>query len=132
MIRILTIFGVIGLIGIAAGVYHVKYAVGAMQRENHILRTEIRQEHAAIRILEAEWSRLNKPERLQDLSGRLLNLKAVDASQIVGFAHLPPRIPALQNAGGDRDLVSSGPRANPLRALRPFDVAETVNTAGRK
>lgn len=132
MVRILTIFGAVLVIAVSAGLYHVKYAVERMQRENLALEAQIREEQAAIRILEAEWSRLNRPDRLQNLSGRLLQLSPIDAGQIVGFRQLPPRLPDPGKFDGNRDLVSSGPRPNPLRGLGPIRVADTTNVVGQE
>lgn len=55
------------------------------------LRHDIADERAALDILKAEWSHLNRPSRLQDLAERYLSLKIMDADQIVNFDDLPRR-----------------------------------------
>ncbi len=89
MLRFVTIFFAILVIGVSAGLYHVKYSFDRMERQALVLKSEIASEREAIRILEAEWSVLNRPARLQSLTDRFLDLKPVEAVQIVGFDDLP-------------------------------------------
>ena len=89
MLRFVTMFFAILVIGVSAGLYHVKYSFDRMERQAMALESEIAGEREAIRILEAEWSVLNRPGRLQSLTDRFLDLKPVEATQIVGFDDLP-------------------------------------------
>ena len=54
-------------------------------------RRSIAKEAEAIRVLKAEWSYLNQPERLQALARRHLTLGPTAAAQIVVLANLPER-----------------------------------------
>lgn len=100
MLRFITVFFAILVIGVSAGLYHVKYAFDAMERQALTLKTEIAEEREAIRILEAEWSVLNRPSRLQNLTDRFLDLKPVEPAQIVGFSDLPAK-PAVSDQIAD-------------------------------
>jgi cell division protein FtsL len=91
MLRFITIFVMIMLCGVSAGLYHVKYSVDHMEREGETLKSTIAQEKESIRILQAEWSTLNRPSRLQKLSERYLDLVPVQVSQIVDFEAIPVR-----------------------------------------
>lgn len=113
MLRFVTVFFLIVTAGVAAGLYHVKYSVDRMEGQAMALETGIADETEAIRILEAEWSVLNRPERLQQLSDRFLDLRPVEAAQISGFADLPVRAPDLEGADGGADVVAAVPRSRP-------------------
>lgn len=91
MLRFVTLFVFILLFGVSAGLYHVKYSVDRMERQGLALKARIADEQEAIRILEAEWSGLNQPARLQKLTERYLELAPVQVSQVVGFSALPEK-----------------------------------------
>lgn len=91
MLRFVTLFVFILLFGVSAGLYHVKYSVDRMERQGLALKAKIADEQEAIRILEAEWSGLNQPARLQKLTERYLELAPVQVSQVVGFSALPEK-----------------------------------------
>lgn len=91
MWRIVTLFVFILLFGVSAGLYHVKYSVDRMERQGLSLKAKIAEEKQAIRILEAEWSSLNRPDRLQKLSERYLQLAPVQVSQVVSFTTIPEK-----------------------------------------
>ena len=95
MIRIGTIvwFVVLALLGV--GLFQVKYAVQSKERELKKVNRQIAADREAMRVLEAEWSYLNDPVRLADLTRRHTDLAPVMASQIATFEALPPR-PAAQ------------------------------------
>lgn len=99
MLRFVTIFVFILLFGVSAGLYHVKYSVDRMERQGLSLKAKIADEQEAIRILDAEWSALNRPGRLQKLSERFQHeLAPVQAAQVVNFAAIPERPAADDSA----------------------------------
>lgn len=114
MLRFVTLFVFILLFGVSAGLYHVKYSVDHMERQGLGLKAKIADEQEAIRILEAEWSSLNRPERLQKLSSRYLELAPVQVSQVVDFAALPSREPEL--AAGVPELAAVSPASAPAKS----------------
>ena len=75
----------------SVALYAMKYDTGKEAAANAGLRAEIAQEREAIRILEAEWSLLNQPDRLQKLAKRHLKLGPLRPEQIVDIASLPER-----------------------------------------
>lgn len=113
MLRFVTIFFIILVTGVSAGLYHVKYSVDRMERRAMALKAEIAEEQEAISLLEAEWSALNRPERLQKLSDRFLDLRPIEATQIAGFADLPARVPDLEGTDSSADVVGVAPRIRP-------------------
>lgn len=63
------------------------------------LQTEIRAEEESLRVLQAEWSYLNQPERLEKLSRQYLNLVPMTGRQFataedIGEAPAPEAAPA--------------------------------------
>ena len=83
------------LAAVTAGyaLFYVSYQVEAMEHQLAQLNREILKEQEAVHILEAEWSYLTRPDRLQKLSMELLpELEPVSAEQFTSFDKLPFRI----------------------------------------
>lgn len=114
MLRFVTLFVFILLFGVSAGLYHVKYSVDRMERQGLSLKARIADEKAAMRILEAEWSSLNRPDRLQKLSQRYLELAPVQVTQVVGFAAIPEK--PSEPADGTGGLLANAPMQMPAPA----------------
>jgi len=126
MLRFVTLFVFILLFGVSAGLYHVKYSVDRMERQGLSLKAKIADEHAAIRILDAEWSSLNRPERLQKLSSRYLELAPVEVVQVVSFAQIPEKPSEQVDEIGE--LIASGPAVTPAKSQgRTFAVTPTAS-----
>lgn len=94
MIRIGTIvwFVILAMLGI--GLFQVKYAVQSKERELRMVNRQITADREAMRVLDAEWSYLNDPVRLADLTRRHTDLAPVMAGQIATFDSLAPRLAA--------------------------------------
>ena len=75
----------------AVGLYQFKHE--AQERRERIvhLRADIAGERAAIDLLNAEWTFLNRPERIQALAERFLNLKPFTMAQMVDVEALAVR-----------------------------------------
>ncbi|HEX7008222.1 MAG TPA: hypothetical protein VF274_13870 [Alphaproteobacteria bacterium] len=86
--------GLAGLLG--AGLFHLKYDVQALEQHLTDLNAEIVRDQEAIRVLEAEWSYLSDPARLQKLAAERLNLVPVTPAHIVTFGDLPVRFEAAR------------------------------------
>ncbi len=98
MIRLLSAIGVTMLVLVSFGLYNGVYAAKVHERELQALASEIAKESNSIRVLRAEWSYLNQPERLQALARKHLALAPTAANQIVVLASLPLRAEAWSNA----------------------------------
>ncbi len=91
ILRILHLIVLAALVLAAADVYKIKYE-STLQAERVVrLRNEIRREQDAIATLRAEWSKLDRPERVQQLAQRHLALKPVETSQFDMLDRLPPK-----------------------------------------
>jgi cell division protein FtsL len=89
MIRALNIVLVLGVIVLAIGLYDIKYKAEIADKRVQSLQHDIASEQESIRVLRAEWSYLNQPERLQELARRYTKLEPMQASQIGRFADVP-------------------------------------------
>ena len=91
MLRILNILVIAALVLPAAYVYKIKFEATLQAERVSKLRAEIRRERDAIAILRAEWSQLDRPDRIQTLAQRHLKLKPVDVAQFDALDKLPER-----------------------------------------
>ncbi len=91
MLRLLNLFAVVALVVAAAVVYKIKYESTLAASQVSKMRTDIARERDAIAALRAEWSRLDNPERIQDLAKRHLTLKPLDITQYDTPDRLPER-----------------------------------------
>ncbi len=116
------------LLGASYGLYKLSYEVEALERKLVSLNRELMDSQRSIRVLEAEWSYLNRPENLQELAYRYLPLEPMLPSQIVADLGEVPAL--LRMARDDFPL----PRARP-DGIRPglpgprMTVAEMRKTA---
>ena len=116
MIRISAIVWVVVLALLGIGLFQVKYNVQSKERELREVRRQIEANYNAIHVLEAEWSYLNDPLRLADLTRRHTGLVPTTPGQIGDFASLPLRIEDLPLTPEvppepQAPLVSSAPQA---------------------
>lgn len=83
----------------AAGgaLFHVSYEVSALEEELAQLNRQISDDREAIHVLRAEWSFLNQPARIEELSRRYLDLVPLTGDQFATPDSVPVRL------GGDDD-----------------------------
>ncbi|HJU17558.1 MAG TPA: hypothetical protein VJ770_13965 [Stellaceae bacterium] len=106
MIRLGTLFWLLLAAGAAGGMYTVKYRVQGI--EHALVKTEKATiaEQREIRVLEAEWTYLNRPAALAQMNTRFLSLTPVTAKALrTSVADLPMR-PAPGEAMPDWNLVA--------------------------
>ena len=89
--RLLHIVVLAGLVLAAADVYKIKYESTLEAERVAKLRTELRREQDAIANLRAEWAKLDRPDRIQDLAQRHLVLKPLETRQFDPLDRLPER-----------------------------------------
>lgn len=102
------------MLSAAAWTYGTKHKAEQKAEEVARLEREVRQESETIKLLEADWSLLNQPYRLQalvDRHGDELKLAPVEPWQVVGPDQLPVRpvsiVPFDGAAEPDRTVTSS-------------------------
>ena len=97
--RLLHIVVLVALVLAAADVYKIKYESTLQAEKVAKLRGEIRREQDMIANLRAEWSKLDRPDRIQDLAQRHLALKPLETRQFDTLDRLPERPVELVPAG---------------------------------
>jgi cell division protein FtsL len=91
MLRLLNILVIAALVLPASYVYKIKFEATLQAERVSKLRAEIRRERDAIAILRAEWTQLDRPDRIQGLAQRHLKLKPVEVAQFDALDKLPER-----------------------------------------
>ena len=71
------------------GLYTMKHEVQRLESKLQSLHRQLASEREAVRILRAEWSFLNNPERIEKLTARHLDLTPVSVHRISAMARLP-------------------------------------------
>lgn len=85
-----TILWIVVVGAMASGLFQLKYAVQAREDEFARLNRELIASERAVHVLHAEWSYLNRPDRIAGLAQRYLELAPMTPAQIASVEMLPP------------------------------------------
>lgn len=108
----------LGLAGVAgATLFSVSYDVSELETRLATLNRQIVDDQEATHVLRAEWSFLNQPARLEELSGRYLDLQPLTGAQIATADALPVRLPVPDAAADDTDAAESSESKTALATL---------------
>ena len=83
MLRFVNICLVLGLVALAYVIYQVKYEARALDERIVVLHKEFEEERDALAVARAEWSLLNRPERIERLAKKYLKLAPANPQQLV-------------------------------------------------
>lgn len=108
MIKLLHIIAIGALVASAVYAYSIKYDSIFLAERTAKLKNRIQKEKDSIAVLKAEWQRLNRPERLQALAARHLDLHQVRIDQIVRYADVPQRQPKVDEIGRKLEALGLG------------------------
>jgi hypothetical protein len=108
-------------IAIAFGNYRVKEAAIATAKHLAEVDAAIGEQNVALQTLDAEWSYLNDPARLQELALRHLHLAQIKPDQVMAVMEMPERLPF--EVGARKAPASPAPAASPSERVAP--TAET-------
>ncbi len=130
MLRFLNIVAILALVGSAVYAYSIKYQTS--YRAEQIVKTklEIKAEHDAIAVLRAEWSFMTRPERVQQLADRYLDLQPLTADKIETAHALPERAPHVDAIAAKIDMLGLGVASTP--AADPGAAPTTPKTPPRR
>lgn len=113
MLRTLDLLLIGAMIAAATVTYQIKHTVEEKQSQMRELQAEIRLQEETIDLLEADWSLLNQPSRLQRLSTAFeaeLGLKPIAPTQMAQPEELPGRAsdfePLIADGAADADLTT--------------------------
>ena len=118
LLRLLHIVVLAALVLAAADVYKIKYESTLQAERVAKLRTELRREQDTIANLRAEWSKLDRPDRIQELAQRHLTLKPIEAAAI---RHARPAARAAGRTRAARHRRSDRRRDRDARRHRSAD-----------
>ena len=116
MTRAVTIIGLIMTILIGTGTYWVSHQVERLEKRYADIQSDILAEQESIHVLQAEWSYLNNPERIERLSRQYLSLAQIDVLQMASIDDLPEDADLHQyriNKFGEAVAFMAVPRARP-------------------
>lgn len=118
MIRTLNLVTLALTVTICFGLYKITNETRGADRELSRVNASIAAEQETIDVLQAEWSLLVQPARLQELSGRYLALQAVSATQISTIDRIPYRTTPDEDAP-EAPRIAVAPLRNPFRSEAP-------------
>jgi cell division protein FtsL len=130
MLRIFNICLVLGLVALACVIYQVKYEARALDRQIAAIGKEIETERDAVAVLRAEWSLLNRPERIERLAKKHLKLEASTPRQLVSVDAVTDRDFDRSRKDDTPASAKSAPKSNrPAVAAKPAEVLPWAKTA---
>jgi cell division protein FtsL len=112
MLRFVNICLVLGLVALAYVIYQVKYQARGLDAEIASIGKKIDEERDAIAVLRAEWSLLNRPERIERLAQKYLKLAPAKPLQLV-------TVDTVSERDFDRtrvEIAAPAPQAKPAKA----------------
>jgi cell division protein FtsL len=128
MVRFLNVVAISALIGSAIYAYTIKYETVFHAEEIVKLKHEIAARQDQVAMLRAEWAHLIRPERIQALADKFLDLRPVSLSQIVKPDALPAKTPKVDAIG--RKLEALG-LSEPTNTPREANAAAPATPASK-
>ena len=108
MIKLLHVIAIGALVSSAVYAYSIKYETTLAAEQLQKMRAKTQRERDAIAVLKAEWQFLNRPDRIQTLADRHLDLQAFNATQVVKASEIPNRGPKVDAIGRKLDDLGLG------------------------
>jgi len=131
MLRFVNICLVMGLVALAYVIYQVKYETRGLDAQIASLNKKIDEERDAIAVLRAEWSLLNRPERIERLARKYLKLAPAKPFQLLTVDTVSDRDfdRARLEVAGSPDASSPVAKAA-IPAPKPAPAVASVPAAG--
>jgi cell division protein FtsL len=108
MLRFFNIVVVLVLVGSAVYAYSIKYQTILRAEQITKMKHEVKAERDAIAMLRAEWAYLTRPERIQELADKHLDLQPLSVGQIVSAQSLPEKPERIDSIGRKLDALGLG------------------------
>jgi len=108
VIKLLHVIAIGALVSSAVYAYSIKYETTLAAEQLQKMRAKTQRERDAIAVLKAEWQFLNRPDRIQTLADRHLDLQAFTATQVVKASEIPNRGPKVDAIGRKLDDLGLG------------------------
>ena len=124
MLRFVNICLILGLVALACVIYQLKYESRGLDAEIALLGKRIDEERDALAVLRAEWSLLNRPERIERLAQKYLKLAPAKPSQLL-------TVDTVSDRDFDRTRAEiAAAAAVPAPAAKPSKPSVKVQPAG--
>jgi cell division protein FtsL len=99
VIKLLHVIAIGALVSSALYAYTIKYETTLEAEQLQKIRMKAQRERDAIAVLKAEWQYLNRPDRVQALADRHLDLQPFSVTQVVRISDIPNRGPKVDAIG---------------------------------
>ena len=104
-LRITALVYAVCFVALWVGLYLVKYSVQNIQRDVVAMRDNLGREKESLHLLNAEWAYLNRPDRLERLADRHLDLVPLDSKKIEDISVLPAASTIDATAPESREMI---------------------------
>jgi len=132
ILRILNLAAIGALVGSALYAYSIKYDTLMRAERLTKLKASIQRERDGVAVLRAEWQYLNKPERLQALSAKHLDLAPLQIFQLGTLADLPIRGDKGDEIGRKLEALGlAAPTATPKDSGLRTDARTQTSSGGQ-
>ena len=128
MIRIVNIVALAITVMFAFGLYKLKYNTSISEDQLVQLQRDIAQEQRALRVLKAEWSYLNRPERIQALAAKHLELEPLDPGQILEIKDIPFSPVDLDNERISQESMPARAVGGPELSMDPASLPDVTDS----
>jgi cell division protein FtsL len=125
MIKLLHVIAIGALVSSAFYAYTIKYETTLEAEQLQKIRMKAQRERDAIAVLKAEWQYLNRPDRVQALAERHLDLQPFSVTQVVRISDIPNRGPKVDAIGRKLEDLGLG-----LPTETPRDRKASATTPG--
>lgn len=106
----------------------IKYQVGELNRQVAQLENDLSQLGDRERVLQTEWTYLNRPEYLQKLNDRFHHLQAPSADQMVDWAEVTGRLDQVHQNTSHLSDPATTPASTPANDNSPNGTNATGNS----
>lgn len=132
MIRLLHILAIAGLIASALYAYSIKYQTIYYAEQVAKLKSQVQKERDAIAVVRAEWQYLNRPDRLQAMAERHLDLQPLGIAQLARLADLPVRPPRSDEIGRKIEALGLSELTATPKDKRPADARPSTTQTPKR
>ena len=123
MIRLSSIIWVVVIALSAFGLYSVKFKVQTLRTQIAQVGQQLEAERESANVVAAEWTYLNRPDRLQKLAATHLQTREVTVEQIAEIVAIP--FPSVVETSVETSTENNSPITNAaLQASPSHDDAE--------
>ena len=113
MWRLVHLIAIAALIGSAGYVYRIKYQTILESEQIVKLKHQIAKTSDEIGVLRAEYEHLARPDRVQELADKLLQMQPLALTQIAHVADIPDKNAAADSIGHKLEELGLGLSATP-------------------